>query len=161
MNDSVRVAGSEDIPSIAELCAEHARFERAEPPAVDEESLATAMRGPCPGLFAWVAVQGVAIVGYATATPEFSTWRGRTFLYLDCLYLQSEVRGRGLGRRLFGAVLATARERGYPLLEWQTPKWNTRAVDFYKSLGAVGREKMRFELAVRDQRSERAGTERI
>ncbi|MBF8185275.1 GNAT family N-acetyltransferase [Nonomuraea sp. K274] len=86
------------------------------------------------------------LAGYATCAPEFATWRGRTYLHLDCLYLRADHRGQGLGGLLFEAVVAEARALGVEEVQWNTPAWNTGAIRFYDRLGATGVEKMRYTL---------------
>ncbi|HTN49705.1 MAG TPA: GNAT family N-acetyltransferase, partial [Burkholderiaceae bacterium] len=48
-----------------------------------------------------------------------------------------EARGRGIGKALirYGARLAV--ERGCGRYEWAVLDWNTPAIDFYESIGAI------------------------
>jgi ribosomal protein S18 acetylase RimI-like enzyme len=142
----IRPAAPADVPEIVRLCCEHARYERAEHDGPGlRERLADALFGQSPRLAAWV-VDGESggLSGYATATVDFSTWSGRTYLHLDCLYLDDGARGRGHGRALMQAVMAAARGGGHREVQWQTPSWNVEAIGFYERLGARGATKVRF-----------------
>jgi GNAT superfamily N-acetyltransferase len=46
-------------------------------------------------------------------------------------------RGKGYGKKLLMHLVQTARERDCGRVEWSVLDWNTPAIDFYKSLGAV------------------------
>jgi GNAT superfamily N-acetyltransferase len=96
----------------------------------------------------WVAVSDAAVVGYATASPVFSTWQATDYLHLDCLYLDAEHRGQGGGRLIISAIYEYARANNFPWIEWQTPTWNSNAIRFYERLGATNTQKARFSIAV-------------
>ncbi|WP_441247435.1 N-acetyltransferase family protein [Kitasatospora sp. McL0602] len=147
----VRHARREDLARVAELAAEHAAYERAAPPVPDLAARLAALLfdAPEPRLRCLVAeLPGGEVVGYATAAPELSTWEGREYLHMDCLFLRDGTRGLGLGAQLVAAVAAEARVLGLAEVQWQTPEWNEGAVRFYGRLGAVAKAKLRFSLTV-------------
>jgi GNAT superfamily N-acetyltransferase len=80
-------------------------------------------------------VDGVP-AGFALYFHSFSTFLGRTGLYLEDLYVRSDYRGQGVGTALLGHVAAVAVERGCGRLEWSVLDWNRRAIDFYAGMGA-------------------------
>ncbi|MDH6131957.1 GNAT superfamily N-acetyltransferase [Kitasatospora sp. MAA4] len=139
----IRRATPADLPALAALCADHARYERSEPVAPDlADRLYPALFGAAPRLAALVlAAPDGELAGYATWSREFSTWAGSEYVHLDCLYVSEEHRSGGHGRRLIEAVIAEA--DGLPV-QWQTPEWNTRAQHFYDRLGAHGTAKIRY-----------------
>ncbi|MFF9567703.1 GNAT family N-acetyltransferase [Streptomyces sp. NPDC014685] len=148
---NVRHARPEDLPRITELAAEHAAYEQAPPPAPDlahrlEVLLFTT---PAPRLRCLVAeLPDGEVVGYATCAPALSTWEGREYLHMDCLFLSSDSRGSGLGALLMDAVTAEARDLGLIEVQWQTPAWNEGAIRFYDRLGADSTAKLRYSLTV-------------
>ena len=75
-------------------------------------------------------------VGFALFFHNFSTFLGRSGLYLEDLYVMPEYRHQGIGTALFHelARIAVARECGR--LEWWCLDWNQAGIDFYKGLGA-------------------------
>ncbi|MER6154147.1 GNAT family N-acetyltransferase [Streptomyces sp. NPDC001868] len=150
---TVRHARPGDLPRIVELAAEHAAFERAAPPAPDLAQRLTALLFdiPAPRLRCLVAESPSGeVVGYATCAPELSTWQGREYLHMDCLFLRSGNRGSGLGVLLMDAVAAEARDLGLDEIQWQTPAWNDGAVRFYDRLGAHAQQKLRYSLSAPD-----------
>jgi GNAT superfamily N-acetyltransferase len=74
--------------------------------------------------------------GYALFFHNFSTFLGRSGIYLEDLYVKPECRGRGFGRALLAKVAAVAAQRGCGRLEWACLDWNRPSIDFYLSLGA-------------------------
>ncbi|PCG08986.1 GNAT family N-acetyltransferase [Sphingomonas ginsenosidimutans] len=127
------------------LIRRHAEYECVEA-NVSEAALRSALDDPPVVLTAWIATQTGEPVGYATATADFSTWSGQSFLYLDCLFVQEQCRGRGVGAQLLAAVRATAASRGMAEIQWQTPEWNEGAIRFYRREGATVLRKARFTL---------------
>jgi ribosomal protein S18 acetylase RimI-like enzyme len=68
---------------------------------------------------------------------NFSTWTGRNGIYLEDLYVRPEARAQGIGRALLVELAAMARREGYARLDWSVLNWNTSAIRFYESVGAV------------------------
>lgn len=148
---AVRRARPADLPHIAQLVAEHALYEQAEPPPADlAERLEPLLFGTvAPRLRLFVAERNDAgIIGYASCAPELSTWDGAEYLHMDCLFLRDGHRGLRVGPMLVEAVRAEARALGLSEVQWQTPSWNADAIRFYDRLGARAREKRRFFLSV-------------
>jgi GNAT superfamily N-acetyltransferase len=150
----VRSAHVDDVVQILALCQLHAQFERSTVNMSGKQSLLTkALFVPdgCvdePSLYCWVAEFDKKVVGYVTATIDFSTWQCAHYLHLDCIYLEQGFRGYGIGKQLMQAVYQFARGRQIAQLQWQTPNWNVEASSFYEGLGAISLEKRRFVWAV-------------
>jgi GNAT superfamily N-acetyltransferase len=146
----VRSALVRDVARIVELCTLHAQFERTTINLADKHSLLTEalfVSSGCevePKLYCWVAEVNKTVVGYATATIDFSTWQCASYLHLDCIYIEQKFRGHGLGQQLMHSVYQFARIRQIKQVQWQTPNWNVDASNFYHQLGAIGFEKRRF-----------------
>lgn len=68
---------------------------------------------------------------------NFSTWTGRPGIYLEDLFVEPEYRRLGLGRKFLQLLAARCIERDYRRLEWAVLDWNTPAIDFYATLGAL------------------------
>ena len=75
-------------------------------------------------------------VGFALFFHNFSTFLGRSGLYLEDLFVWPEYRGKGYGKALLRQLAVIAVERGCGRLEWVCLDWNQPSIDFYKSLGA-------------------------
>lgn len=75
-------------------------------------------------------------VGFALFFHNFSTFLGRSGLYLEDLYVQPEYRGKGYGKAILKKLASVAVERGCGRMEWWCLDWNRPSIDFYLSLGA-------------------------
>ncbi len=75
-------------------------------------------------------------VGFALFFHNFSTFLGRSGVYLEDLYVSPEYRGNGYGKALLTKLAKIAVERGCGRLEWWCIDWNKPSIDFYLSLGA-------------------------
>ena len=135
---TVRDATEADVPRISELVRELAAYERsADQVSGTEEDLRAALCGPSPALFGHVAVADGEVVGFALWFLNYSTWIGKHGIYLEDLYVTPQLRGRGAGKALLARLASICVERGYGRLEWWVLDWNTSAIGFYESLGAV------------------------
>lgn len=76
------------------------------------------------------------LAGQALWFTNFSTFRGRSGLYLEDLYVRAAFRGRGIGKALLAHLARECGVRGWPRMEWVVLDWNQSAIDFYRSLGA-------------------------
>jgi GNAT superfamily N-acetyltransferase len=137
-DSAVRAAVPADVPAILGLVRELAIYER-EPDAVEateahfHQALFPLDRAPTS--FAHVAVVDGTVVGMAIWYITFSTWQGRSGIWLEDLFVSPKHRGSGLGTRLLAALAALGAERGYGRLEWWVLKWNTPSIGFYDSIG--------------------------
>lgn len=75
-------------------------------------------------------------IGFALFFHNFSTFLGRSGIYLEDLYIKAEYRGKGYGKALFKQLAKIAVERKCGRLEWWCLDWNKPSIDFYLSLGA-------------------------
>lgn len=82
------------------------------------------------------AVLGETEIGFALFFHNFSTFLGRSGIYLEDLFVKPEYRGRGYGKAILKKLAAIAVERGCGRLEWWCLDWNKPSIDFYLSLGA-------------------------
>lgn len=126
----IRLATEKDLPAIHALVRELAIYEKAE-----EEftaSLEDYLRDFRAGIFeALVAEVEGEVVGMALYYMTYSTWKGR-MLYLEDFVVKEQMRAQGIGRELFSAFLAKAKEKDCRLVKWQVLDWNEPAIHFYK-----------------------------
>lgn len=71
------------------------------------------------------------LVGLATLVFHRSTWSPTCYCYLEDLFVDANVRGRSIGRRLIDAVYAEADARGATRTYWATEETNYRARTLY------------------------------
>lgn len=144
---AIRRAVIHDVPALIAICAEHAAYERLPHDAEARASmLAAALDGPSPRLLAWLACQDGEMVGYASATFDFSTLDRATYLHMDALYVRARWRGQGIGQVLWETVRDGGTHAGCFAMQWQTPAWNEGAARFYRKLGASEHAKLRYVL---------------
>lgn len=79
-------------------------------------------------------------VGFALYFHNFSTFMGRSGLYLEDLFVKPAYRGKGYGKALLKRLAKIAVERGCGRFEWVCLDWNQPSIDFYRSLGAEPQE---------------------
>ena len=146
-NINIRKAKPSDIKSVVELCELHANFENAEyDKTYKEEKLINYLFQDNPVLSCLVAEKNDELLGYATATKEFSTWDADFFLHMDCLYITEKARGEKLGYKFMSKIKELAKEQSCSHIQWQTPTDNLGAISFYKKCGATNKDKVRFFL---------------
>ena len=75
-------------------------------------------------------------VGFALFFHNFSTFLGRSGLYLEDLFVKTEARGKGYGKGLLRQLARIALDRGCGRMEWWCLDWNQPSIDFYRSLDA-------------------------
>jgi GNAT superfamily N-acetyltransferase len=111
-----------------------------EPDAVEAtaDGLRESLFGSSPTVFAHVVARHERVIGIAVWFLNYSTWTGRSGLYLEDLFVYSQERGHGYGKALLQRLARLCAERGYGRLEWSVLDWNQPAIGFYRSIGAVG-----------------------
>jgi GNAT superfamily N-acetyltransferase len=133
----IRSAAPADVPVIAELIRQLAKFEKLEHEVVlTEELLMAGLFGARPYAEAVFAEEDGQAIGFALFFHNFSTFLARPGMYLEDLFVLPDHRGRGVGRALLAHLAHIAVERGCGRLEWAVLNWNQEAIRFYERLGA-------------------------
>ena len=126
-----------DVPLILALIRELAVYEKLEHEVVATETgLRQSLFGPQPGAAALIARSGGEPAGFALYFYNYSTFLGRSGLYLEDLFVRPAFRGSTIGKSLLVHLARLAVERGCGRFEWAVLDWNRPARDFYESLGA-------------------------
>lgn len=135
---NIRPATPADIPEMLAFIHELAEYEREPASAIaTADDLLRDGFGPTPRFHCLIALWDGQPVGFALYFYNYSTWRGHAGIYLEDLFVRPPFRGKGIGKALFSAVAAIAVAEGCPRFEWAVLDWNTPAIDFYNSLGAI------------------------
>lgn len=136
---SIRPATPEDVPLIRALIAELAEYERmAEAAVATEAGLHAQLFGARPAAEVLIGEVDGAAAGFALFFHNFSTFTGKRGLYLDDIFVRPAFRGSGLGKQLMAALARIAVQRDCARFEWSVLDWNTPAIGFYRSIGAIG-----------------------
>ncbi|MBN2009024.1 GNAT family N-acetyltransferase [candidate division KSB1 bacterium] len=75
--------------------------------------------------------------GFAIFFHNYSTFQGQPGIYLEDLFVTPEFRGKWIGKTLLTYLAKLAVERNCGRFEWLTLDWNTDALEFYRSMGAI------------------------
>ena len=138
MDIRIARAHEHDVPLILELIRGLAEYERlADQVVATEVGLRDALFGAEPAAEVVIAYADDRPAGFALFFHNFSTFLAKPGIYLEDLYVRQKFRGQGCGEALLRHLARLAIERGCGRLEWSVLDWNVRAIDFYKSLGAV------------------------
>lgn len=135
----IRAATQADVGELLRLIRALAEYERllhevvADEAQLSESLFGATRRSTAQALL--LEVQGRA-VGFAVWFRNYSTFRARHGVYLEDLFVEPAMRGRGYGRALLAAVAAQAVAEGAARMEWAVLDWNTPSIAFYRSLGA-------------------------
>ena len=137
-NFQIRRATERDVPVILSFIRQLAEYERLSHEAVmTEDGLRESLFGPSPSAEVLLGYFGDRPVAFAVFFHNFSTFLGRSGLYLEYLFVIPEMRGKGFGRALLVELAKIARERKCGRFEWSVLDWNEPAIKFYKAMGAV------------------------
>jgi GNAT superfamily N-acetyltransferase len=71
------------------------------------------------------------VVGLVHFVEHRSCWTSGNYLYLQDLFTDAAVRGRGVGRALIEHVYAQAKARGCARVHWLTHETNVTAMQLY------------------------------
>ena len=131
-----RFAEAADTPLILNFIRALAEYEKMADLVVADEALLGDQLFQKKNAEVIFAMEEGKEVGFALFFHNFSTFLGRSGLYLEDLYVLPEFRGKGYGKALLQKLAAIAVERGCGRMEWWCLDWNRPSIDFYKALGA-------------------------
>lgn len=141
----IRKAEPKDIPIIINLIKELAEYEKLlHMVKTTEMNIEDVLFGENNFVEVFLAEYEGKLAGQALFFKNFSTFLGKPGIYLEDLYVKPEFRGKGIGKALLMKIIALAKERDYGRVEWCVLDWNTPAIDFYKSLGAIELEEWKY-----------------
>jgi len=130
----IRPAVESDVPELVAMIRELAELEHlSHQVVITEDDLARALFGPGAVVHDSVVEDAAGgLAAHALWYRTFSTFLGKTGIWLEDLYVRPGHRRRGHA----GALMAHLRQQTDGRLEWEVLEWNTPAIDFYQRLGA-------------------------
>ena len=136
-NFKIRRAVEADIPLLLHFIQELAEYEKlSDIVEADENVLRDSMFGEDSNTKALLAFFEGEPVGFAIYFFNFSSFLGRMGLYLEDLYVNPKMRGKGFGKALLKRLAQIAIEKKCGRMEWVVLDWNEPAIEFYNRLGA-------------------------
>ena len=134
----IRPARRDEVGIVLQLIHDLAVYEKApnEVEATEKELLETIFSSD-PKVFCDLVEVDGEIAGMAIWFLNYSTWQGKHGIYLEDLFVKPEYRGRGYGKALLKHLAKICDDKGYGRFQWWVLDWNSPAIEFYRSLGAV------------------------
>ena len=145
---TIRAGAPTDAPAMGALWHEATRARRAGVELSKPEALDAAQTLHHAGTFSIVAETGGTLIGMAIGLPaRDDEGRGPPITglcHISMVAVAPGWWGRGVGRRIFTALLGAIRERGFTEAQLWTQQSNTRARRLYEAFGFTpsGREKL-------------------
>ena len=134
----IRRARPDEAGLVLSLVRELAEYEKLiHEVEATEEMIAEALFATNPRLFCDIAEWRGEIAGFAVWFINFSTFSGRSGIFLEDLFVRPALRGKGIGKALLSHLAKVCVTQGWSRLQWSVLDWNARSIAFYKSLGAV------------------------
>ena len=134
---TLRFATADDAGLILDFIRQLADFEKMTDEVVtDEDQLRQSLFGERQVAEVVIASFEGEPAGFALFFHNFSTFLGRSGIYLEDLFVIPKLRGHGIGQILLSHLAKIAVERGCGRFEWSVLDWNTDAIRFYERLSA-------------------------
>ena len=134
----IRRARPDEAGLVLSLVRELAEYEKLlHEVDATEQMIADALFDKNPRLFCDIAEWRGEVAGFAVWFINFSTFSGRSGIYLEDLFVRPALRGKGIGKALLSHLAKECVGNGFSRLQWSVLDWNTPSIEFYKSLGAV------------------------
>jgi GNAT superfamily N-acetyltransferase len=134
----IRPATEADVPLVFSFIRKLAEYgDLSDEVSATAEDVRAALFGPKKVADAILAFGGQEPAGFALYSYTFSSFLGKTGIYIEDLYVEPGYRNKGVGKALLVRVAKLGRDLGCGRLEWAVLNWNERAMEFYQDLGAV------------------------
>ena len=85
-------------------------------------------------MFGFVAESEEGIIGFTHCLFRPSTWTETDYCYLEDLFVDPSIRGKGVGRALMNKVVELAKEKNSKRVYWTTQEFNKTARVLYDSI---------------------------
>ena len=137
----LRFATADDVGLIIDFIRRRATDENLSDEVVtDEDQLRQYLFGERRVAEVVIASYDGKPAGFALFFHNFSTFFGRPGIYIEDLFVVSQLRGHGIGRILLSFLANLAIDRGCGRVEWWVLEWNEPAIRFFQRLGAEARD---------------------
>lgn len=134
---NIRIATEKDVTSILGFINELANYENMSSDVVATEELLKENIFEKKLAEVLISEYEGKAVGFALFFHNFSTFLGKGGIYLEDLYIQPQMRNKGIGKTLLSHLAKLAVERDCGRLEWSCLDWNEPSIAFYKERGAT------------------------
>jgi diamine N-acetyltransferase len=104
--------------------------------AATESDLTNTLFCAHPRVFCDLAEWNGQPAGFALWFYNYSTFLAQSGIYLEDLFVEPDLRGKGIGKALLVHLAQRAVREGCGRLQWWVLDWNESSINFYRALGA-------------------------
>ena len=101
-------------------------------------------------MFGFVAESEEGVIGFTHCLFRPSTWTETDYCYLEDLFVDPNIRGKGIGRALMNKVFDLAKEKNSKRVYWTTQEFNKTARVLYDSITPVS-EFVQYRLPINQE----------
>ena len=101
-------------------------------------------------MFGFVAESEEGVIGFTHCLFRPSTWTETDYCYLEDLFVDPNIRGKGIGRALINKVVELAKEKKSKRVYWTTQEFNKTARVLYDSITPVS-EFVQYRLPINQE----------
>ena len=101
-------------------------------------------------MFGFVAESEEGVIGFTHCLFRPSTWTETDYCYLEDLFVDPNIRGKGIGRALMNKVIECAIEMKSKRVYWTTQEFNETARILYDSITPVS-EFVQYRLGLHEE----------
>lgn len=131
MSTVIRAASPEDENCWRKLWDDYTAFYQVTVAPDVTDSVWSRIFDPASSLFVRVAEVNGEVQGFALCLTHEATWVKEPSCYLEDLFLDASMRGKGVGRAMMDDLVALCRKNGWSRLYWHTHENNTTARKLY------------------------------
>lgn len=132
-----RDAERKDIPLVLSFIRQIAEYEKMSDAVIADEKTLEKYLFDQKRAEVFFAMEDNKEIGFALYYFNFSTFVGRSGLYLEDVFIKQEYRHKGYGKAILKKLAEKARDLNYGRMEWVCLNWNKPSIAFYTSLGAI------------------------
>jgi GNAT superfamily N-acetyltransferase len=135
---TIRSATPADAGLIVRFIAALAEYEKLSHEAkASEADITRDLFAPDPKVFCEIAEWDGEPVGFTLWFYTYSTFQGRHGIWLEDLYVDPAMRGKGVGKALLVNLARRCVAEKLGRFEWWVLDWNEPSIEFYKGQGGV------------------------
>ena len=144
---NIRLARREESPKILEFVKAFAKYEKmSKLVTITEEDIQKNIFDNGYARVLFMEVEG-RVIGFAVYFYSFSTFIGKSVLYLEDLFIENGMRGKGYGKQVLAYLAKTAIIKECVRFEWSCLRWNKPSIAIYEKMKAMQmREWIKFRL---------------